>query len=257
VTGPPPGTASLLLRVRSASFDHPPQVSLMSLPSPTPPSRLGTYAREVLELLAGHKAAVEIVIGGGIALAHYVDYRDTFDLDAWWAVAPTKPTNALLEEAMQTVAKRHGMDCVRRSWGETVSLEIVDGNRKVFSLQIAPRDRYLDATLEAGWPPIRIETLRDNVASKMNALVNRGAPRDLRDIYEVCRRGLLSASECWQLYEAKNPGLSADDATAKVLHALERLEIQRPLASIQDVGQRHEAAAVRNWYRDVFCRQPT
>jgi hypothetical protein len=135
VTGPPPGTASLLLRVRSASFDHPPQVSLMSLPSPTPPSRLGTYAREVLELLAGHKAAAEIVIGGGIALAHYVDYRDR--------------------------------------------------------------------------------------------------------------------------YEAKNPGLSAGAATAKVLHALERLEIQRPLASIQDVGQRHEAAAVRNWYRDVFCRQPT
>ena len=229
----------------------------MSLPRPTPPSRLGIYAREVLELLAGHEAAAEIVIGGGIALAHYVDYRDTFDLDAWWAVAPTAPANALLDEAMQAVAKRHGMRCVRRSWGETVSLEIVEGNRKVFSLQIAPRDRYLDATLEAGWPPIRIETLRDNVASKMNALVNRGAPRDLRDIYEVCRRGLLSAPQCWQFYEAKNPGLSAGDATAKVLHAVEQLEIQRPLASIQDDDQRREAAAVRNWYRDVFCRQPT
>jgi hypothetical protein len=53
----------------------------------------------------------------------------------------------------------------------------------------------------------------------MNALVNRGSPRYLRDIYEVCRRGLLSASQCWQLYGAKNPGLSADDASAKVLHA--------------------------------------
>jgi hypothetical protein len=226
----------------------------MSQPRPTPPSHLGTHAREVLEFLGGHEAAAEIVIGGGVALAHYIDYRDTFDLDAWWAVAPTEPANALLDEAMQTVATRHGMECVRRSWGETVSLEIVDGNRKVFSLQIAPRDRYLDATLEAEWPPVRIETLRDNVASKMNALVNRGAPRDLRDIHEVCRRGLLSASQCWQLYEEKNPGLSADDATAKVLHALERLELQRPLATIPDSDQRGEAAAVRDWYRNVFCR---
>lgn len=229
----------------------------MSLPRPTPPSRLSGYAREVLEFLAGHEAAAEIVLGGGIALAHYVDYRDTFDLDAWWAVAPTEPANALLDEAIQTVAKRHGMTCVRRSWGETVSLELVDGQRKVFSLQIAPRDRYLDATLEAAWAPVRIETLRDNVASKMNALVNRGAPRDLRDIHEVCRRGLMSAAQCWKLYEEKNPGRSPRDATGKVLHALERLEIQRPLDSIADGEQRRDAAAVRCWYRDVFCQQPS
>jgi len=229
----------------------------MSPPRPTPPSRLGVYAREVLEFLAGHEAAAEIVLGGGIALAHYVDYRDTFDLDAWWAVAPTEPANALLDEAMQTVAARHGMTCVRRSWGETVSLELVAGQRKVFSLQIAPRDRYLDATLEAEWSPVRIETLRDNIASKMNALVNRGAPRDLRDIHEVCRRGLMSATQCWELYEEKNPGWSARDAAGKVLHAVERLEIQRPLDSISDDKQRRDAAAVRQWFRGVFCRHPS
>lgn len=229
----------------------------MSFPRPSPPSRLGIYAREVLEHLAGHPAAAEIVIGGGIALAHYVEYRETYDLDAWWAVAPTARASALLDEAMQAVAKRHGMACVRRSWGETVSLELVEGPRKMFSLQIAPRDRYLDATLEAAWSPVRIETLRDNIASKMNALVNRGAPRDLRDIHEVCRRGLMSALQCWKLYEEKNPGESARDATGKVLHAIERLEIQRPLDSIADAEQRREAAAVRQWYRDFFCQQPS
>lgn len=229
----------------------------MSSPRPSAPSRLGIYAREVLEYLAGHPAAAEIVIGGGIALAHYVEYRETFDLDAWWAVAPTAPANALLDEAMHAVASRHGLACVRRSWGETVSLELIDGQRKVFSLQIAPRDRYLDATLEADWPPVRIETLRDNVASKMNAVVNRGAPRDLRDIHEVCRRGLITVPQCWELYEQKNPGLSSRDAAAKVLHALERLEIQRPLDSIADDEQRREATAVRRWYREVFCKQPS
>lgn len=227
----------------------------MPSPFPTPPSRLGPFAREVLEFLAGHDEAAEIVIGGGIALAHYVDYRETFDLDAWWAEAPTAATNALLDEAMRTVATRHGLTCARRAWGETVSLELLDGARKVFSLQIAPRDRYLDATLEAAWPPVRIETLRDNVASKMTALVERGAPRDLRDIHELCRRGLVTDAECWQLYEQKNAGQTARDAAAKVLHSLERLETQRPLPGIADDQQREEAATVRRWYREVFCLQ--
>lgn len=229
----------------------------MPSPLPTPPSRLGAFAREVLEFLAGHDEAAEIVIGGGVALAHYIDYRDTFDLDAWWAVAPTGPANKLLDEAMQAVAARHGLTCSRRAWGETVSLELLDGQRKVFSLQIAPRDRYLDATLEAAWPPVRIETLRDNVASKMTALVERGAPRDLRDIHEVCRRGLVTDAECWQLYTQKNPGYAVHEAAAKALHSLERLETQRPLHGIADDRQREEAAAVRRWYRDVFCaRRP-
>lgn len=227
----------------------------MPSPLPTPPSRLGAFAREVLEFLAGHDEAAEIVIGGGIALAHYIDYRDTFDLDAWWAVSPTGPANKLLDEAMQAVATRHGLTCARRAWGETVSLELLDGQRKVFSLQIAPRDRYLDATLEAAWPPVRIETLRDNVASKMTALVERGAPRDLRDIHELCRRGLVTGGECWQLYEQKNPGYATPEAAAKVLHSLERLETQRPLQSITDDRQREEAATVRQWYRDIFCAQ--
>ena len=69
------------------------------------------------------------MIGGGIALAQYLDYRDTFDLDAWWAVSPTKPANALLDESMQAFARRHGLACARRSWGETVSLELMDGPR--------------------------------------------------------------------------------------------------------------------------------
>ena len=42
----------------------------MLFPPPTPPASLGTYAREVLEYLAGHEAASDIVIGGGIALTH-------------------------------------------------------------------------------------------------------------------------------------------------------------------------------------------
>lgn len=40
---------------------------------PVTPQSLSAYAREVLELLANNPAAEEIVLGGGVALAHYLD----------------------------------------------------------------------------------------------------------------------------------------------------------------------------------------
>jgi|688.fasta_scaffold36085_7 hypothetical protein len=222
--------------------------------SPVPPSNLSAYAREVLELMAGDAAAAEIVLGGGVALAHYLEYRDTFDLDAWWASAPTNAARELMARAVQMVADRHGLVASRRSWGETESFELSAGPRKVFSLQIAARDRYLDETAVAAWPPVRIETLRDNVASKMTALVERGAPRDLRDIHQLCLHGLMTIDDCWNLYRAKHPTHDIREAAGKVLHAVERLEAQRPLSAIASDAERSEAATVRKWYREGLCR---
>jgi hypothetical protein len=99
-----------------------------------------------------------------------------------------------------------------------------------------------------------IETLHDNVASKMTALVERGAPRDLRDIHELCTRGLISADECWSLYTRKNPDQNRSVGADKVLFSLERLELQRPLEAISDASSRQRAARLRAWYREVFCR---
>lgn len=109
--------------------------------TPVPPKNLNPYARELLERMAGHDEAAEIVIGGG---------------------------------------------------------------QKVFSFQISRRTVYLDEAIPAEWQPVWIETLRDNAASRMVALVERGAPRDLRDIYELCHRGLLTVAECWRLWLLKN-----------------------------------------------------
>lgn len=127
---------------------------------------------------------------------------------------------ALLDEAMQAVAMRHGLTCARRAWGETVSLELLEGRERFF----------------------RCRSPRATVIS-----MRRSRPPGLRS---ASRR-----SECWQLYEQKNAGQTARDAAAKVLHSLERLETQRPLPGIADDQQREEAATVRRWYREVFCPQ--
>jgi hypothetical protein len=221
--------------------------------NPHPPRSLNAFAKELLDLLAGHPEAAEIVIGGGVALAHYLDYRDTFDLDAWWRTAPVEAAEGLMAESMQVIAARHGLGFNQRSWGETKSFELLREGRKVFSLQIAKRGLFLEEALPAAWAPVMIETLQDNVASKMTALVERGAPRDLRDIYELCNRGFVSPEKCWHLYTRKNPSQTTSMGAVKVLFAVERLELQRPLDTISDAILRDQAARLRSWYREVFC----
>jgi hypothetical protein len=222
-------------------------------PAPVPPKNLNPFARELLERLSGHEDAAGIVIGGGVALSHYLEYRGTVDLDAWWLGEPNETTITLVEKHMREMGTLLGLEYRRRRWGETESLELLRGGRKEFSFQISRRTLYLDAALPAKWQPVSIETLRDNVASKMTALVERGAPRDLKDIYHLCHCGLVTVEECWQLWKVKNPQHESPVGPKLVRFHIERLELQRPLANVAP-ADRDAARALRAWYRDVFCK---
>jgi len=223
---------------------------------PKPPQNLHPLSRQLLESLAGHAGAAEIVIGGGVALSHYLEYRDTVDLDAWWRTVPRSEVLAFLETAMQALADKRGFDYRRRTWGDTESLELLRGGQKQFSFLISHRTLYLDEAIPAEWRPIWIETLRDNVASKMTALVQRGAPRDFTDIHQLCKAGIVSTSDCWQWWSAKNPGIPVDEAKRKVITRLAMIETSRPLETIQPAEARNRAALVRAWYRDHFSNPP-
>lgn len=225
----------------------------MSRPHPKTPDNLHPLSRELLESLAGHDEAAEIVIGGGVALSHYLEYRDTVDLDAWWRTEPRSDVLAFLEASMQALASRHGLEYRRRSWGETESLELLRGSLKQFSFQISRRTLSLDDAMPSLWQPVCIETLRDNVASKMTALVQRGAPRDFLDIYQLCASNVVSMADCWSSFTAKNLGVTIDEAKRKILARLAMIEATRPLDSIQPGEAREQAARVREWYYSVFA----
>lgn len=225
----------------------------MSSPQPNPPDNLHPLARQLLESLAGHAESAEIVIGGGVALSHYLQYRDTVDLDAWWRAEPRADVLAVLEGVMKAIASRHGLDYRRRSWGETESLELLQGGQKQFSFQISRRTVALDDAIPSAWQPVCIETLRDNVASKMTALVQRGAPRDFLDIYQLCTGGVMSMTECWAWFMEKNPGFTVDEAKRKILARLVMIETTRPLDTIEPGRAKEQAAQVRDWYHRVFA----
>lgn len=229
-------------------------MSGMSTPLPKPPGNLHPLSRELLDELAGHAEGAEIVIGGGVALSHYLEYRTTVDLDAWWRDEPRADVVAFLEAAMRALASRHGFEYRRRSWGDTESLELLRGSAKQFSFQISRRTLALDDAIPSQWAPVCIETLRDNVASKMMALVQRGAPRDFLDIYQLCTSDVVGMNDCWKAFTEKSAGITIDEAKRKIVARLAMIEASRPLETIQPGEAREQAARVRDWYYRVFAK---
>jgi hypothetical protein len=217
------------------------------------PSAVPPHARSCLDAIAAAGLGSVISIGGAFGLSHYLEYRTTHDVDAWWTETATPDVRRRLVVIIEEELRRSGS--VRtRSWGEVTSIELSEGGRTVFSVQIADRSGRLKPLEHGPWPGgILLDSLDDLVASKMVALVERGAPRDFRDIHAVCGAGLVDPPGCWRLWASRlaASGEQADPRRARlaIRSHLARIEAARPLEGIADTGQREHAAHVRSWIK--------
>ena len=93
----------------------------------------------------------------------------------------------------------------------------------------------------------------------MTALIERGAPRDFLDIYEICRQNQKTISNCWELWQEREKKRGNKDRDNKIgceallLH-LTRIEKIRPLENIDNIEQRKNAKKVREWFKNEFCK---
>jgi len=227
----------------------------MATREPHRPSHLSEIAKACLQAVAEAGLGQLISIGGGVGLLHYHDYRPTHDVDAWWQPSTTSAQQTQLLTIIEKTLREFGA-VRRREWGDVISLELIRENRTAFSFQIAHRSTQLETAVPAPWTAIWLDSFADLVASKMVALVERGAPRDFRDIYVICQENLISPADCWALWR-KRQRLSGSDtdidrATLAIETHLARIARHRPLERISDEEQRAAAAAVRNWFQQEF-----
>lgn len=219
---------------------------------------LDPIAADVLTKLSAFPAAEEVVLGGYLALSTWVNYRGTHDVDAWWKGQLKQESVDAIDRVMSEVASARNLTYSKRGFSETISFELTDTTKprpeKVFSFQIATRTVQLSEPTASAWAPILIESFEDNVGSKMNALVNRGAPRDFTDIKAVVDAGLITPQRCLELWAAKNRDQPIENAKNSIALHLASLEQRRPLESIKDPGQRQAAEEVRTWFRTTFVR---
>ncbi len=219
---------------------------------PKKPSHPDPFAAAFLERLQDRPEAEQFVLGGGFALKHYLDYRATADVDAWWRGSVDPNALDAARAAFADVAREFGYTVQERQTGTMTSIEAVDGKRKVFSFQVALRTVEIERPVRSPWGRFPIETFDENVAAKMNALVNRGAPRDFRDIREIVAAGLATPERCWELWAAKNPGSNVADARLAVQNGIAGIAARTPLDRM-DPADRGRAAELRAWFRDVFA----
>lgn len=205
--------------------------------------------------LAAQGLGEKISIGGAVGLLHYVDYRDTFDVDGWWAPTATVQDRKDVLQAIEKVLARSGQ-VKRREWGEVVSLEVKSEKRKVFSFQIAERSAQIEPSRPAPWTKVLLDSFPDLVASKMVALVERGLPRDFRDIFQVCSSALATPKGCWRWWDLRQELSKSDANRARARLAVEthlsRISQHRPLEQIEDPVQRSEAGKLRSWFLKEF-----
>jgi hypothetical protein len=220
------------------------------------PTTIPPHARPCFDAIAAAGLGRSISIGGGFGLSHYLEYRTTHDVDAWWTEAATPDIRRQVVAVIEDVLRRSGP--VRtRTWGEVTSIELTQEGKVVFGFQIADRSGLLKPLEEGPWPGgILLDSFDDLVASKMIALVERGAPRDFRDIHALCGAGLLDPPDCWHLWESRlaAAGEPVDPRRARlaIRSHLARIESARPLAGITDAGQQEQAAQVRGWFTREF-----
>ncbi len=121
---------------------------------------------------------------------------------------------------------------------------------------IAHRSAQLAPATPALWSGVLLDSFSDLVASKMVALVERGAPRDFRDIYALCQAGLTTPQECWELWRRRQQLAGSDTNSDRARLAVEthltRIAQHRPLPEISDPQKRAEAEKVRQWFAGDF-----
>jgi hypothetical protein len=225
------------------------------MPRPARPIQLSVYAEAVLQALAGAGLGHKISLGGALGLQHYCEYRVTHDVDAWWEPSATAEEQEQVLRLVQEVLRRFGATRLRR-WGEVSSIDLQVEGKVVFSFQVAVRSAQIEPTTTLPWADVSLDSLPDLVASKMVALVERGAPRDFRDIYTLCQEKVVTARECWRLWRERQQRAGSDLDSCRARLAVEthlsRIAQHRPLAAIAEPEQRAAAEKLRDWFAREF-----
>jgi len=225
---------------------------------PRRPVNMPQHAIDCLEALKRAGLGDLMSIGGALGLMHYCEYRTTHDLDAWWEPDVTEEQRRLVLSVIEETLKRKGeVRC--REWGDVTSAELRVRGKAIFGIQIAKRSARLEEPLRDPETAILLDSPADLVASKMVALVERGAPRDFRDIHHVCIAGLFTPSRCWELWGLRQSRSGGDTNVSRARLAitmhLQRIQMVRPLDAITDLEQRTSADLTRRWFREVFLNE--
>src|SRR5437764_6473132 len=105
------------------------------MPKPVRPAHLSEYTEKTLDAVSAAGLGHAISVGGALGLLHYVDYRTTHDVDAWWTPQASEEDRERVLATITEALKPWG-EVRTRKWGEVISLELKKDGKTIFSFQI-------------------------------------------------------------------------------------------------------------------------
>lgn len=137
-------------------------------------------------VLAAEAASPDVRLAGGAGLALLLGHRTSDDIDLF---CPAADDVGIIARALESEASKQGMSLARVRSGPTfIRFEGLGPNAPIrvdVAQDSAPR-LTPTATLVGS---VRVESLRDQRANKLTAVLGRSALRDLVDLYFLSRAG--------------------------------------------------------------------
>ena len=116
-------------------------------PSPKRPTHIPDYAEVCLAALVAHGLGDKVSLGGAFALLHYLDYRSTYDVDAWWQLSATTQDRQQVVNVLEQTLQLYGTVRIR-SFGDVTSIELATDVRKISGRWSFGTDRTISAAIK-------------------------------------------------------------------------------------------------------------
>jgi hypothetical protein len=136
---------------------------------PHRPTHIPHYAEICLQALVASGLNDKISLGGAFGLLHYLDYRPTHDVDAWWDASATNHDKNRTVEVLESALSPYG-GVQTRTWGDVTSVELMQEDKTVFSFQIVQRSVQLEPSVSTTWIAVPLDSFEDLVASALSRL---------------------------------------------------------------------------------------
>jgi hypothetical protein len=91
--------------------------------SPRRPTHMPEYAEACVRALVEQGLGDKISLAGALGLLHYLDYRPTHDVDAWWDASATSEERQRVIHTLEATLRSLGQ-VKTRAWGDGISVEV-------------------------------------------------------------------------------------------------------------------------------------
>lgn len=196
-------------------------------------AKISKNARDVLDVIANYLPE-GTYLAGGTALAMYINHRSSFDLDMY------NPNKFNVENTV--IRLKEGLPDFILS---NTNWQTIMGIWKDVEISLFYYPYEMIGEIEA-YKSMKVASIKDICAMKINAITSRGLKRDFYDLYYICQHLNISLLEAIMFFQNKYK--SKQEFTPHILRSLEFFEDAETMPERAKIGDK-EWGAIKRFFK--------